>query len=217
MLAYSTSFFAAAPAAARRLEVADLGWATDLLVAALAGHPALRYVCDGPAAPARHTWLVRQLLECAVRCGSAYANAAGTAAVLWLGPDLSAAAWHLRLRVLPAAAWHLGWAGSRRLQRLLRTQAWLRHQNLSGPHHLLLALGVPPAARGAGEGRRLLSATLALRQASGLPCYFSLQVPTQLPFYQSYGFGLAGHCPVGTGPAGPLSTWGLLWTSPITG
>lgn len=200
--------------AARRLALADLPWATALLAGATARHPALHYVS---AAPAAQRWLLGRLLACAVRYGGAYANAAGTALVLWLGPDLAAATWHLRLRLLPAAAWHLGWAASRRLRHLLRTEAWLRRQSVAGPHYLLLALAVAPAARGQGEGHRLLAATLALRQAGGLPCYTSSQLPPQLPFYQRHGFGLAGHCAVGGEAAGALHTWGLLRTSSFAG
>lgn len=207
---------AALPApAARRLEPADLAWALPLLLAAAAGHPALRYVCDGPAAPRRHRWLLAQLLAYTLRHGVAYSNAAGTSLVLWLGPERAASAWRLHLGLLLLAPWRLGWAGSRRLRRLLRTQAWLRHQTLEAPHHLLLGVATHPAARGRGEGRRLLAATLALRGAAGQPCYFSTQVPTQLAFYQGLGFALLGHCAVGLGPAGPLSTWGLLFSPAV--
>jgi predicted GNAT family N-acyltransferase len=108
------------------------------------------------------------------------------------------------------ATWHLGWAGSQRLRRLLRTVAWLRHQSLAEPHHLLLTVAVHPEVRGRGEGHRLLAATLALRQPDLLPCYVSTQVPSQLPFYQRQGFVLTGHCMVGRGPRGLLSNWSLM-------
>lgn len=206
----------ATPAAPRRLAPADCSWALPLLLAATAGHPALRYVCDGPAAPRRHRWLLEQLLAYTLRCGVAYGNAAGTALALWRGPH-HAAGWYLYVRLFVLAPWHLGWAGSYRLRRLLRTQAWLRHQTLEVPHHQLLAVAAHPSHQGRGEGRRLLAATLALRGATGQPCYFSLQVPAQLAFYQGLGFSLLGHCAVGTGPAGPLSTWSLLFKSQPAG
>lgn len=193
---------------ARRLEAADLAWATALLTVAAAGHPALGYVCPGPAAELRHRWLLQRLLALALHHGGAYANAPGTALALWLGPQQLAAAWSLRLALLPAA-WHLGWGSSQRLRRLLRTSAWLRHQSLAEPHHLLLTVAVHPEARGRGEGQRLLAATLALRQPA-LPCYFSTQLPSQLPFYQRQGFALTGHCVVGQGAHGLLTNWSLL-------
>lgn len=192
----------------RRLEASDWPWATVLLTQALAGHPALRYVCADATGPAAR-WLLGQLLVLTLRYGGAYTNAAGTALALWLGPGQTAYRRGLLLSWLPAV-WHLGWAGSQRLRRLLRTTNWLRRQLLTGPHHQLLVLAVHPLARGAGEGRRLFQATLALRQASPLPCYLSIQVPEQLAFYQRQGFGLTGHCAVGEGPAGQLTIWGLL-------
>lgn len=203
----------AQPAVPRRLEAADLAWATALLAQATAAHPAVRYVCTGPAAGGQQRWLLKRLLALALRHGVAYTNAAGTALVLWLAPARPAAAWTLWLALLPAAAWQLGWAGAGRLRRLLSTAAWLRRQSLASPHHLLLAVAVHPLAQGRGEGRRLLAATLALRRAP-LPCYFSAQVPAQLAFYQGLGFQLAGHCTVDKGPAGLLSNWGLLRPAP---
>jgi ribosomal protein S18 acetylase RimI-like enzyme len=194
-------------AVARRLETADLGWATELLGQSLAAHPALAYVCRRPVPPRQLHWLVRQLLAHVLRHGVAYANATGTALVLWLNPMPRPQPWQLRLW-LPALC-RLGWASSRRLHRLLNTMGWLRRQSLAGPHHLLLGVAVHPATRGRGEGRRLLAATLALRQTP-LPCYFNGQVPAHLAYYQSLGFELAGHCPVGEGPEGTLSNWGLL-------
>lgn len=194
-------------APARRLELVDLAWATALAAEASAGYPALEYVSTGAA---QQQWLLRQLLELVLRHGGAYTNAAGTALVLWLGPQRRAADWHLWLRLLPAAAWHLDWASSQRLRRLLRTAAWLRQHSLPDPHHLLLAVAVHPAARGQGEGRRLLAATLALRQEPALPCYYSAHDPGQLAFYQRQGFALAGHCAVADGPAGLLGNWGLV-------
>ena len=204
-----TPALVATSTAACRLEAADQRWATRLLTQAGAGHPALSYVCAGPAAEQQQQWLLEQLLALALRHGGAYANAAGTALALWLGPQQTAAAWDLRLALL-AATWHLGWAGQKRLRQLLRTAAWLRHQSLAEPHHLLLTVAVHPEARGRGEGRRLLAATLALRQPDLLPCQFSTQVPSQLPFYQRQGFALTGHCVVSHGPHGQLSNWSLL-------
>ncbi|MBJ6111491.1 GNAT family N-acetyltransferase [Hymenobacter sp. BT523] len=198
----------AASALPRRLEAADVAWATALLLRATAAHPALRYVCGGPSAAGQY-WLLKQLLLLVLRHGAAYTNAPGTALALWLGPAQAAAARTTRLRLLPATLWHLGWAGHRRLGRLLSTMTWLRRHGVAGPHHLLLGVAVLPEAQGRGEGRRLLASTLALRQTP-LPCYFSTQVPAQLAFYQGMGFTLAGHCPVGDGPDGPLSNWGLL-------
>lgn len=198
--------------ASRRLEADDLPWATTLLMQAVADHPALRYVCADATGPAAR-WLLSQLLALTLRYGSAYTNADNTALALWLGSSQTAFRRGMLLSRVPAA-WHLGWGSYQRLRRLLRTTSWLRGQQSGGLHHLLLAVVVHPSARGAGAGRRLLHTTLAVRQASRLPCYFSCQVPEQLAFYQRQGFALTGHCAVGEGPAGQLTTWALLRPAP---
>ncbi len=199
------------PPAIRHLDAADLPWANVLLAQATAVHPVLAYVGGEPAAAL--AWLPGQLLALALRHGGAYTNAERTALVLWLGPDAPRTLgwWELggRLR----AAWYLGRGVSARLGRLLRAEAWLRHQSLADmPHHRLLAVAVAPAARGRGVGRHLLAATLAARrQPRALPCYVSTQAPEQVAFLQSLGFRLTGHCALMGGPPGvALSTWGLL-------
>ena len=199
----------------RRLEPADLAWATALLLAASGPHPVLRHCCAGPTAPAQCAWLVEMLLRFGLRHGRVYADADGLALAIWLGPDhLGATRWPLlRAGLLPAALWRLGWGGLRRLRHHLRAAAWLRAQTVDpGAHHYLLALAVQPAARGQGRGRRLLQATLAAMQATAaVPCYLDTQSAEQLPFFQRLGFRLAGQCPAGREVVAP-TTWGLLRT-----
>ncbi|GAA4025393.1 hypothetical protein GCM10022409_06710 [Hymenobacter glaciei] len=197
----------------RRLEPADLAWATALLLAASFEHPVLRHCCAGPTAPAQGAWLLQLLLRFGLRHGRVYADADGLALAIWLSSDhLGAARWPLlRAGVLPAALWRLGWAGLSRLRHHLRAMAWLREQTVDpGGHHYLLALAVHPAARGQGRGRRLLQATLAAMQATAaVPCYLDTQGAEQLPFFQRLGFRLAGQCPSGPEGGAP-TTWGLL-------
>lgn len=197
----------------RRLEPADLAWATALLRAASHQHPVLRLCCAGPSAPAQCAWLVELLLRFGLRHGRVYADADGLALAVWLSPDhLGAARWPLlRGGLLPAALWRLGWAGLLRLRQHLRAAAWLREQTVDpGRHHYLLALAVHPAARGQGRGRHLLQATLAaMRATAAVPCYLDTQGAEQLPFFQRLGFRLAGQCPAGSG-GNALTTWCLL-------
>lgn len=196
---------------ARRLEPADLGWATALLAAACARHPVLAFCCAGPDAPTQQAWLLGQLLRFGLRHGRVYANAEGSALAVWLGPGhLGATRWPLlRAGLLPTALWRLGWTGLHRLRRYLRATAWLRGQSADpAGHHYLLALAVHPARQGQGCGRRLLQATLAAMQATAPgPCYLDVQGAEQLSFFQRLGFRLTGQCPAG--PGAP-TTWGLL-------
>jgi len=196
---------------ARHLETVDLPWATDLLGSALATHPAICYLCQGPDAPAQAAWLLRGLLRFSLLYGSVYTNAEQTALAIWLSPGRVAItpARLLRAGLLPAAPWRLGFAGFQRLQRLLAATSWLRRQSLSTPHHHLLALAVRPDAQKRGVGQRLLQATLAIRQASHAPSYLDTQIPAHIGFYQRLGFQLVGHSLVAPAPHA-LTNWGLL-------
>ncbi|WP_201987330.1 GNAT family N-acetyltransferase [Hymenobacter rubidus] len=197
---------------ARRLEPADLVWATPLLADACATHPVLAYCCAGPDAPAQRMWLLQQLLRFGLCYGRVYANASSTALAVWLGPNRPAATlWRLvRSGLLPAALWRLRVTGLQRLRHFLAATAWLRRQTLAtARHHYLLAIAVRPGSRGQGQGRRLLQATMAAMQAAQAPCYLDTQVPEQLPFFQRVGFRLMGQCPANVGTGSP-TTWGLM-------
>ena len=108
----------------------------------------------------------------------------------------------------------MGWGSLLRLRHYLRAAALLREQTVNpGGHHYLLALAVRPTARGQGQGRRLLQATLAaMRATAAVPCYFDTQGAEQLPFFQRLGFRLAGQCPAGPDGDAP-TTRGLLRVS----
>lgn len=197
---------------ARRLEPADLAWATALLESACAKHPVLNYCCTGPDAKAQISWLSEQLLRFGLRYGRVYTNAEASALAVWLGPDHPAATLRRMLRtgLLPAALWRLEWTGFQRLRHFLVATAWLRRHSLTAnSNHYLLALAVRPAVQGKGVGRRLLQATLAVIQTTHSPCYLDTQVPEQLPFFQRMGFRLMGQCPAGPGAAAPTN-WGLV-------
>ena len=199
---------------ARRLEPADLAWATALLLNACADHPVLHYCCQGPTAPAQRRWLLEQLLSFGLRYGRAYTNTEGTALAVWLGPSSVGATWRqlLRTGLLASALVQLGWNGAQRLRRFVAASAWVRRRDAAAnqsPPHYLLALAVHPAHRGRGHGQRLLQATLAVAQPASAPSCLSLQEPSQLPFYQRQGFRLLGECQAGLGADGP-TCWELV-------
>lgn len=204
---------AAVASPARRLEPADLAWATTLLAAACTHHPVLHYCCPGgPAALPRRRWLLQQLLGFGLRFGRVYANTEGTALAVWLGPGSAGAVWRqvLRTGLLAAALVRLGWGSTQRVRRFVAASNWVRrHGTAAALPHYLLALAVHPAHRGQGHGQRLLQATLAVAQPALAASCVSLQEPRQLPFYQRQGFRLLGQCPAGLGPDGP-ACWGLV-------
>lgn len=197
---------------ARRLEPADLVWATALLEMSCAGHPVLEYCCVGPDAKSKRLWLLEQLLRFGLRFGRVYTNADASAVAVWLGPGHPAATLYqlLRTGLLPAALWRLNWGGFQRLRHYLVATSWLRRHSLEATtHYYLLALAVRPDARSRGLGRRLLQATLVAMQATHAACYIDAQHPAQLGFFQRLGFRLTGQCPTGHDASAPTN-WGLM-------
>ena len=175
---------------ARRLEPADMVWATALLETCAADHPVLNHCCSGPDASSQKLWLLEQLLRFGLRYERVYANASALA--VWVGPNYPAATLCqlLRTGLLPPALWRLNWTGFQRLRCFLVATAWLRRHSAADAHmHYLLALAVRPSARGQGLGRRLLQASLWAMQATHEPCYLDVQQPAELAFFSSWASG----------------------------
>ncbi|WP_326616446.1 GNAT family N-acetyltransferase [Streptomyces decoyicus] len=56
------------------------------------------------------------------------------------------------------------------------------------PHWYLAVIGADPASRGQGHGAALLRSGLAKADAAGLPAYLESSKPSNLPFYEHFGF-----------------------------
>lgn len=56
------------------------------------------------------------------------------------------------------------------------------------PHWSLAVIGADPAARGQGHGAALLRSGPAKADAAGLPVYLESSKPSNLPFYEHFGF-----------------------------
>lgn len=56
------------------------------------------------------------------------------------------------------------------------------------PHWYLAVIGADPAARGQGHGAALLRSGLAKADAAGLPACLESSKPSNLPFYEHFGF-----------------------------
>ncbi|GAU65710.1 putative acetyltransferase [Streptomyces sp. NBRC 110611] len=56
------------------------------------------------------------------------------------------------------------------------------------PHWYLAVIGADPAAQGQGQGAALLRSGLAKADAAGLPAYLESSKPSNLPFYEHFGF-----------------------------
>ncbi|MET9968935.1 GNAT family N-acetyltransferase [Streptomyces sp. NPDC006356] len=58
------------------------------------------------------------------------------------------------------------------------------------PHWYLAVIGADPAAQGQGQGAALLRSGLAKADAAGLPAYLESSKPSNLPFYEHFGFAV---------------------------
>ncbi|MFI9352365.1 GNAT family N-acetyltransferase [Streptomyces lydicus] len=56
------------------------------------------------------------------------------------------------------------------------------------PHWSLAVVGAEPAAQGQGHGAALLRSGLAKADTAGLPAYLESSTPSNLPFYEHFGF-----------------------------
>ncbi|MFJ8542535.1 GNAT family N-acetyltransferase [Streptomyces sp. NPDC093586] len=56
------------------------------------------------------------------------------------------------------------------------------------PHWYLAVVGADPAARGQGHGAALLRSGLAQADAEGMPVLLESSKPSNLPFYEHFGF-----------------------------
>jgi ribosomal protein S18 acetylase RimI-like enzyme len=56
------------------------------------------------------------------------------------------------------------------------------------PHWYLLILGVEPDAQGQGMGGSLIAPILRRADDEGTPCFLNTHKPSNVAFYQRYGF-----------------------------
>ncbi|MFF8277775.1 GNAT family N-acetyltransferase [Streptomyces lateritius] len=69
------------------------------------------------------------------------------------------------------------------------------------PHWYLAVVGADPAGQGQGHGAALLRSGLAKADAAGLPAYLESSKPSNLPFYEHFGFTVRGEVRLpGDGP-----------------
>ncbi|MBQ0863765.1 GNAT family N-acetyltransferase [Streptomyces sp. RK75] len=73
------------------------------------------------------------------------------------------------------------------------------------PHWSLAVIGADPVARGQGQGAALLRSGLAKADAAGAPVHLESSKPSNLPFYEHFGFAVREEVRLpGEGP--------VLWT-----
>ncbi|MCX5205326.1 GNAT family N-acetyltransferase [Streptomyces sp. NBC_00237] len=78
------------------------------------------------------------------------------------------------------------------------------------PHWSLSLVGADPDARGQGHGAALLRSGLAQADAAGQPVYLESSKPSNVPFYEHFGFTVREEFPL---PGGGPTLWGM-WREP---
>jgi ribosomal protein S18 acetylase RimI-like enzyme len=152
-------------------------------------------------------WIFEKTISHGLRSGKVLTTPALEGVALWLGPDkTSLTGMDTLLTGLFLLPIKLSWRELASSMRLNRSAGQLHTQTVTGRHWYLVSLGVEPALQGQGVAGALLRPVLALADRQALACYLETNNPGNLPFYEHYGFTLAGH--VQARPGDP-HTWAM--------
>jgi GNAT superfamily N-acetyltransferase len=153
-------------------------------------------------------WIFERTLSHGLRRGRVLTTSTLEGVALWLGPHkTNLGAWEALLSGLFLMPILLGWRELQNSLRLNRLAAQLHKQTVAGRHWYLVSLGVEPSLQGRGVAGVLLQPVLALADWEALPCYLETNNETNLPFYEHYGFAVAGHV---QSRSGDPRTWAML-------
>lgn len=157
-----------------------------ILGRALASEPMISWPFRGrpDPEPVRATTLFRVLLEPYVDAGVVVEDGAGRGCAAWIPPD--------RLDVFEAtdvvardAIRHATDDGGARYARLWD---WIGDHMPDEPIWFLDMVGVDPAHQGRGVGTALIRFGLARSTRTGVPALLETGTPTNVPYYERFGF-----------------------------
>ena len=100
--------------------------------------------------------------------------------------------------------------GLKSFGRLMRSASFfddVKKKAISGPHWVLVFLGVDPIHQNKGLGGHLIQPILAKADAEGLSCYLDSTNKRNLTFYQRHGFKIAANVKV---PKGGPEIWAMV-------
>lgn len=139
-------------------------------------------------------WIFEKTISYGLRSGLVFTTPGLEGVAMWLGPNKTSLTWKdtllTGLFLLPIK---LSWREFKNSLRLARSAGQLHSQTISGLHWYLVDLGVEPALQGRGVAGALLQPVLVLADREALACYLETNNESNLPFYEHYGFTLAGH------------------------
>jgi ribosomal protein S18 acetylase RimI-like enzyme len=116
---------------------------------------------------------------------------------MWAPPDRWLPPARRQLAALPGIAVALG---SRFLAANSAFSAIARHHPRE-PHWYLAGLGTDPPAQGTGVGSQLLRSRLARCDSTGMPAYLESSKPSNIGYYEAFGFTVTREITIPDGPA----------------
>lgn len=164
------------------LNQTDQRIAVDILGEAFQADPVSRWIANDSEYPAH---LFGMMVAHFVRYGTVMINKDQNAALLAIRP-------HVKTQFSPSPndVWRFYRKfGLGALFRLVRTGRLFDRHHISRPHYYLFAIGTTAAARGSGEGRKLLSTLIERANQEGVAIYAENSNPqANEGFYASLGF-----------------------------
>ena len=100
----------------------------------------------------------------------------------------------------------MGLKSMSRFMRSFSAVEGLTKRSISGPHWLLLFLGVDPPQQGKGLGGKLIAPILRRADKERTPCYLESTNERNLTFYKRHGFEIAGEQQI---PGGGPMMWAM--------
>ncbi|HPD38960.1 MAG TPA: N-acetyltransferase [Mesotoga infera] len=169
-----------------RVSPREYSSAIEILAEAFAGDPMVKYVASEYVSK-----IYGVMFRAYSTKGYAYFDSPRmNGMILWIdsGEDPGLGAWirggALKMLTFPAGS--LG-----RLMKVGRGVSKV-HKECIKEHHLhLIFIAVSPASQGKGIGRQLMSLLTHEADSKALPCYLETQNPSNLRFYESFGFYVA--------------------------
>jgi len=173
---------------------ADRGAVIDVLVAAFAHDPVVRWIYPEDANYlSAFPRIIDALGGRAFAHGGVYRTTDHRGAALWLPPGVDPDDSAIEAVV------------RRSLEGDTRSTTFaifeqMGHAHPQEPHWYLPFVGVHPASQGEGIGSALLEASLDPCDEAGLPAYLESTNPRNIPLYRRYGFEVSGHIQAGECP-----------------